>query len=1191
MAAVLAVISAPGHGQGVAFADLRVSPDLSVEQPRLSLKEFLTVLEKKYGVRFAYSKSRLQIPAEGIDVRFMEGSSVEEILRNAFRDVNLKFEKMGSKYYVIYSGDNLNDAEKRALKKTYEEYQQQDALPLTRPSGEASVAVAITVTGRVTNAEDGSPLPGVNVLVKGTTMGTVTDIDGRYAITTEDVNAVLVFSFIGYETSEVAINGQTVIDVKLTQALTELGEVVVNALGFEEDKDKMGSSASVVGVSDILRSGETGLVNSIAGKASGVAISRSSGSDPGAGSFIQIRGQNTLGGNAQPLIIIDGVPVSNSINHPFDGTRYRGVVQQSRLNDVDPNDIASVQILKGASAAALWGSRAANGVIVITTKSGSYNQKMNISFNSTLSLDEVSRMHPFQEKFGQGTAGAYNPTAQHAWGDKISERAGGADLVDQNGQFFEGYQTGKRYYPILQKNSRGVYTDSNFDKIFQTGHYIDNNLSINGGGENLNYFISFGDLYQEGVFKHNSDYRRTTMRINLEGHLNDIFRVSVKSNYSRVMSNRIQRSNNTAGMMLPFYRMTPDYELGDYKGSWYSSPTAAPIINRQRSYRNYLGSTGNPVYNDPLWTMYEQDNPSSVHRFINSAELALTPVNWFEVIGRVGVDNYIDTQSEYFPIGDIGALNGKLSEVQIQESQMNFDLIGRAKFSLGENFQGTYLLGFNLNDRKSQSLGGSASDFLIPEGPRHFSNAPRESQVPIQSKTNIRSSRGYTVLGLSAFESVFLNVSLAAEAASTFGEASDKTFYYPSADIAWQFTNLSALKGNSVLSFGKLRAAYGVVGVQPQPYKTRTLFIAGYTQYGSGGYRLSGTLGNQLLRPERKTEYEFGADLRFLDNRLSTSITYYQNEIDDLLLNVSTSPSTGFTSSYKNAGRMENKGLEFDMSYAVIQKKDLQWSVNMNVFRNRSLVTDLAGTSSVQVGGIGGFMTTNAVEGYPVGVFFAGKYERDDSGKIVFDQYGYPTLAPQQGVIGDPNPDWRGGLGSSLTYKKFSVNVLFETFQGGDFYPGTKSVMYSFGTHKDTGNEVTLTQDMTNIQGTVIPAGTTVRGNIKDLGAGPVLLDEAYYTTLGGGFSALKEQFVEDGSWTRLRELSFGYRIDSEGFRNLTRLRSMDIRLTGRNLILWTPVVGFDPDSNHTQDTIGRGLDYFDNPATRSYVFSLTLNL
>ena len=332
-------------------------------------------------------------------------------------------------------------------------------------------------------------------MVKGKDVGTISSIDGSFSLNLSEEDNEIVASFVGFISQEVSVGNQSIISIYLEEDITELGEVVVTALGFKEERDKLGLTASKVEGDQISRSAETGLINGMAGKASGLRVTRSSG-DPGAGSHIQIRGPVTITSSLQPLIILDGVPIDNSTG----SSATSGVVSQSRLNDINPNDIESIQILKGASAAALWGSQAAKGVIYITTKSGEKGDKPKISFRSVYSMDQINSRHPLQTTFGQGDNGSFNPNSTRSWGDKISERDNSEDIVDTFGPFFID-QNGVRHYNVLLKNSRRIYDESNFDQIIQNGSYTENTLSVSGGGENGTNYFSIGDLNQKGDYK------------------------------------------------------------------------------------------------------------------------------------------------------------------------------------------------------------------------------------------------------------------------------------------------------------------------------------------------------------------------------------------------------------------------------------------------------------------------------------------------------------------------------------------------------------------------------------------------------------------------------------------------------------------------------------------------------------------
>ncbi|MEM6631880.1 MAG: TonB-dependent receptor, partial [Bacteroidota bacterium] len=331
-----------------------------------------------------------------------------------------------------------------------------------------------------------------------------------------------------------------------------------------------------------------------------------------------------------------------------------------------------------------------------------------------------------------------------------------------------------------------------------------------------------------------------------------------------------------------------------------------------------------------------------------------------------------------------------------------------------------------------------------------------------------------------------------------------------------------------------------------------------------------------------------GTDLRFFEDRLKLTATYYENYIENLLFEVLVAPSTGFLEKYDNAAEMENKGIELDVSYAFLQSNDWNGNVFFNFNANRNKVTSLSGTESLLLAGFTN-AGTRAVEGEPLGVLWGGLWAKDEASNLILDENGFPTVAAEAGIYGDPNPDWRGGAGLNLGWKDISASILFETFQGGDYSEATRGVLYTFGKHADNGNEVTPTQDILNYDGEVIPAGQQVRGNIVDWGAGPVLLDQAWYTTLGSGFGAVREQFVTDGSWTRLREASVSYTLRNSWLRNTLKLQSVVFTAAGRNLALWTDLVGVDPETSLTGG-FGQGLEYFTNPGTKSYLFTLKIN-
>ena len=1054
-----------------------------------------------------------------------------------------------------------------------------------------------TISGTIRDAN--GPLPGANVIEVGTNNGVSTDFDGNFEISVSD-GASLEISYTGYFTQTIEVGNQSSFDILMEEDTEQLDEVVVTSLGFTEKRDKLGSTYSVVSTGAVQRSGEATFANALSAKAAGLSVTRSSG-DPGAGSRIRIRGANTILGSSEPLIIVDGSPLNSSITKIVNGgSSSSGAVNfGSRLNDINPADIASVQVLKGASAAALWGSRAANGVIVITTKEGQ-SGKAKITFSTTYSFDEISERIPRQNVWGQGQNGIYSPTKAESWGDYIPDRAGGADAVNTSGGFFTS-QNGNVYYPITTKNSRETYIEENFNAAFQTGTFIQNDLNISGGNDKNTYFFSLTNLQQEGIIR-GSTYDRTNIRFNYNAKLNDIMDLSNKVAYTYTSANMTQGNSNVGGIQLGHLRTPADFDNRDYIGV-YTNSSGEEFPRRHRSYRRYLGNNENPIYNNPLWTTKEQLSLNQVNRITVTPQLTIKPKEWLQLITRANIDFADDRRTFFFPRGSAGSsitINrrvGSYLEDEIATRDYNIDFIGRGEFSLTDNIDLTAIVGWSLNDRKYNRSSGSISDFLVNATKRTTAlNSSQESSTFENAKSFTRSNRGYAVLNFGINDELFVNVTGAVEASSTI----KGSFFYPAADVAWDFTN-SALE-SSIISFGKLRASYGIVGVQPAPHRFDTLAEGGfsYSTYSDplvidsfgGGFRLDNNLGNPDLKPEMKTEWELGTDLRFFNNDLTFSFTYYNNKIEDILLNVSLSPSSGFSTQYGNFGAMKNKGYEIDLGWNAIQKQDLNLNTTLNWSKNVNEVTDLYGTSVVNMSP-GASVQSVALVGSPLGTLFGTGSRTNPDGSFDLDENGFPQITSSFVVLGDPNPDWRAGLGFNLSYKKFNLNVVLEHSQGGEFSPRTLHVLKRFGTTTETANRVTLTEPLVNVKGTTFPAGTTVRGNIKDFGGGNVLLDEQWYRrSIGGGFGDNQAYnfSIYDATWTKLREISLSYTLDSPSLKSTIGLSSVRFTLTGRNLININNIPGIDPEVNQYGTGNALGLDYFTNPQTQSTLLGVTFN-
>lgn len=976
-----------------------------------------------------------------------------------------------------------------------------------------------------------------------------------------------------------------------------VGEVTITATGLTTSTRKTGYGVSQIKSKSIVSSGESGIIQAMTGKASNVQITRSTG-DPGAGAYIQIRGQNTVTGSNQPLIVVDGVPVSNSSL----GGGVDGVVQQSRLNDINPADIENIEILKGAAAAAIWGTRAANGVIMITTKKG--KKGLSIEVNSQLALDEVNLEFEKQDKFGQGSAGKWAANVANSWGDRIADRSG-TDQLNTTGAYFEAAD-GTKIYPITKKGDKTIYNQTNRDQVFRTGTTWNNNLSISSGSDKGSIYFSVADWDQKGILNGNSDYRRTTGRLNFSYNANDKLTLSMKSTLAKIFSNRVQQGSNLNGLYLGYLRTPPDFDNRIFEGTYYNAAGVA-TFGAHRGYRRYMGDA-TPTYNNPGWTLNNQVNTSDVVRFIVTPELAYKWAKNANFITRVGYDQSTDRRITYFPVRSAGSnATGSFGDNMISESELSLHMINQSNHKLTDNISLDATVGYLATDRNFYQIGGSALNFIIKDQDRFaFNNSTSENMTPFNSVSRVLNNRVYGTFDFSMSDKLFLQLAAASERSSTFADR----FLSPSASLSYEFTKDMKLPG---VSYGKLRASWGQVGIAPPAYIWGTNYVSAGSSSGwgeimdasyfGGSIYRSTTRGNPNIRPEMKRETEFGADLKFLDNRLSLGATYYMNNTKDIILAVAVPASTGYTNQWSNAAEMKNSGFEFDMNYSVIKNDNLQWNIYGNIGSNKNEVVSLAGSSSIFLAGFTG-TSSRAVVGQQMGALWGGKWLRDEAGALVLDANGFPQQAPEEGLLGDPNPTWRGALGTNLTFKGLTLNVLFEACQGNQMWGGTYGILNNFGVSVETANEVTLTaaeaSQIKNVRGQTVDQFATanadgnyiVRGNLKDFGAGNVLLDQYWYTSLGGGFGPVGEQFVYDASWVRLRELSLNYQLP-ESLCKALHIPGASVGFTGRNLALWTnsPQLGVDPETNLTGVTNGRGLDYFNNPGTKSYIFSLSVKI
>ena len=1106
-----------------------------------------------------------------------------------------------------------------------------------------AMAQSKTISGLVKATDSGDPLPGVAVLEKGTQNGTSTDFDGKFTLTVSGSNAVLVFSSMGMETKEVGAGGNDYLVVNLKLSSDALDEVTVTALGFEAKRDEVGVASTRVDGDQLSGTGDTRLIQNLNGKSAGINITQSSG-DPGAGSKIQIRGATSITGDVQPLIIIDGVPMFNDsyYGEAFGGQNSTsgsvgsggGVTQQSRLNDLNPDDIESIEILRGASAAAIWGSRAANGVLVITTKKGSAvgGKDFTVSVNASVAFQNVNRKIGLNETYGQGYNMTYKEGAPTgfarslSWGDKISNRPGGADaqITDPTNPDYMGYfdsQSGKRYYRTPDgdntnanggKNSTTIYDP--YDQLFQTGVTWDNSVSVQSAGQNGSVYFSIADTRQKGIIKENSNFNKTSVRLNVFKPLGKKFKLTSGINYTTTKSARVQMGSNLSGLFLGGLRNPADFNMEDYVGN-YTDANGAVSSNVPRAFRNALGANPGYGYDNPLWMMRNITSDSKVQRIFGKVELGYDPTSWLNLIWRNGFDTYSDSRDDYFDANSAGSNNGgRFVKEKFNRNQFNMDLIARGSFTLSDNIDMTALIGTNYNIRTYDDVAVDGRTFINPLSPPQLNNTI--NQTPFKVYSEERTVGYYTNINFGLFNQVYVNLSGRVDFLSTLPQDNNSIFY-PAADVAWQF---SKLLNDGDGFFGKFRAGWGQVGRGPGAYSLQTVYFSptantgGYGEgwgpgvqpsaYG-GGQALSNVAGNPNIKPEIKSEFEIGADFRFIENRLSLGFTYYNNITKDLIIQVDVAPSTGYAQQLINGAEITNNGIELEVGYDIFVKENFKWNLFGTFTRNKNEVTKMNGVNSIYLSGFSG-TSSRAVLGEQLGVLWGAKWDRDEqSGELILDANGYPTTAAAAGILGDPNPDFRFSFVSGMTlYQNWNVNFVFDAAVGGQMWNGTKGALAFFGRAGYTAEETTMSK--TKAENTLTYFGDklsdvyphaqnadgsyTIRGTFHDFGGGEVWLDEDYVTGgPGSGFTGPDEQFIEDVSWFRMRELSLSYTFGREAVQKM-KMQNLSISVIVNNLFLITDYTGNDPDQSLTGAGLnGLGLDYFQNPSVRTLRFAINL--
>lgn len=1003
-----------------------------------------------------------------------------------------------------------------------------------------------TVKGKVTSQEDGQPLPGASILIQGTSTGTVTDIDGNYSIDVPNADAVLVFSFIGFDSKSLPVGSQTTLDVVLATSASDLDEFIVTAFGISQEKKSLGYAAQSIDSEAITTSRQPNIVNALQGQVAGVQVTNSGGA-PGQSARIIIRGINSLDPSAdnQPLFVVDGVPVDNSTVES--GGTPRGMT--NRIADINPNDIETMSVLKGAAATALYGVRAANGAVIITTKKGKVGQ-VQVNFSSSLGFDQLVKKPELQDQYGQGFSGVRDDSSfWPSWGANIAE----------------------------ENDPNYVYQD-NWTNAFNTGKTIDNSLSISGGNEKATFYGSFGRLDQEGIIPF-STWDRTTAKLSGTVKMSEKFNFSGSVNYSNSGGNRVPHDRFLERMMY-----------------WSETTDVTDYINEDGTMKTY-GNT-NPIY-DARFATYEDD----VNRVIGNINLNYSPTDWLMFSYRLGTDFYSDSRTEITPgpkgIDGEQALSstGFIGETRINSRDLNSNFYITLKKQWNEDWNTQLRLGNDVFERKYDRISLSGSNFVIPG----FYNVSNTTQVFGSQGKSIRRLVGfYGDLMVDYKNFLFLNVTGRNDISSTLPKENN-SFFYPSVNLGYVFSENMDLP--SWFTFGKLRASWAQVGKDTNPHILGATFVSPsvFPLNGQVGFSKNSVFGDPALKPEKTTSVEFGTQLAFFNNKLNLDVTYYKSNAQDQIIPVPISDATGFSSYITNAGEIENKGFEFVIGGTPIDRGDFRWDVTANLTTNKNEVKSIReGIDQIVVGSQFGYagstVTMILKEGQAYGNIFGSSYGRTgaDSDSDMLDRgltqvigaNGFPVRNGNQLVLGNAIPKFFGGLRNQFMYKGLELSFLIDFRTGLDQYDQFGNFLSAFGKQKDSERR----------NETVVFPGVLADGsqNTKQVwlgqGVGPdgVNYGAGYWRN---SYRGVSENFVNDASFLKLRNITLAYSLQPQVLEK-TPFRSARISVAANNILLSTPWDGFDPESFSAGaggNAIGfTGLGF---PGVQSYFVTLNLGL
>ncbi len=1076
----------------------------------------------------------------------------------------------------------------------------------------AVMAQGKKITGKVTSSDDGSGLPGVSVQVKGTSKGSQTDVEGNYSI--EAVSgSTLVFSFVGMNTQEVKLGSQSVVNVSLGADTKQLSEVVVTAIGIQREKKALAYAVSSVSAESLQQRSEPDALRAMNGKVPGVNII-SGGGAPGQATRITIRGANSFSGNNQPLFVVDGIPFDNSVN-ATDGFN-QNTVTSNRAYDIDPNNVESLTVLKGAAASALYGSRAANGVVVITTKAGSKNAKkgLEVTYNTSYSTEKISTVPDYQDSYTQGSNQTYNGGFIGNWGsafpaevDRINQALGFerySKIIDGNyaAGFVPNPITGVAYgaaryktaFPELldAKGNAVPYELKPYDIIggfFRQGHVIENSFNISSTGNTTTISAGASRTTNKGIIPGSSSDRTT---LNFGGNATLTNKITLSGNVNYVSTNQASPQSGAG-----YYA---DYGGLAATGSIYSRlfylprnfdlnglPFENPVTGANVFYR---------ALDNPLWTAKYNTYNSKVNRVFGNMALTYDVAPWLNVTAKGGINTYAETRRNVYRPGGNSVPLGSVTRADITNTELDFTFLASANKDITEKINMHLLVGFNANQRY-KNISNVVGQTIID--PNLLIVGGTNTQFANEFSSKRRLYGYFAEYGVSYNNYAFLTATVRNDHSSTL-PAANNSYIYPSVSGSFIFTEAFKLPTN-ILSFGKIRANIAKVGKDADPYQVFTSYNFAVQYYG--GAPISATslptvLSNATLKPEFTTEYELGTELQFFKNRIGVDLAYFNRVSTDLIVTARIPTSSGFDYKATNAGKIINRGWELGLNLVPIKLNNgFTWNSFVAYTRLRSEVVDAGPSGELFLGGTGLSSTgTMHRNGFPYGMIYGSKNARDDQGNVLISPTtGLPLQNPTSEILANPAPKYTVGWTNTFTFKGFTLTALMDYRVGGSMFSATAASLLLRGQLKFSedreGMRVIpgILGDPQTYKPLLDESGKTIPNTI------PMTAFQSHFSNGYGAYGA-DETNIYDITTIRLREVSLGYNVPKAFLKKtLPFIGGLRISGSGRNLWFKSPNMltglNFDPEvlSNFADSNI-QGFDLGAAPSTRRYGINLSVS-